>query len=261
MIVKEFLIRYLGKMVQENSYIIGNWKMHGDAVMAHAWVESVAAQAAKMPSHVEVAVCPPATLLASVTRAMIGSRLHAGGQDCSTHAQGAYTGEISAAMLREAGCRYVIVGHSERRQYHLETSETVAAKAQAALAAGLKPIICIGETLAEREEGLAETVVARQIAESIPASHQPLATGHFLVAYEPVWAIGTGRSATAADIARMHGFIAQRAAGVPVLYGGSVKPANAREILTTKAVSGVLVGGASLNAQEFNAIIAGAMGA
>ncbi|MDE3060537.1 MAG: triose-phosphate isomerase [Pseudomonadota bacterium] len=240
--------------------VAGNWKMHGDAAMAHALVEAVADQAGRAPG-VEVILCPPATLLAQVSTWLIGSAVKLGGQDCHAEAQGAFTGDISAVMLRESGCAYVIVGHSERRQYHRETNEDVRKKSARAIATGLIPIICIGETLSEREAGQAETVVERQLRDSIP---DEVAEGRFLLAYEPVWAIGTGKVPTPEDICRMHGHILSVAAdrtglaspGISVLYGGSVKADNAREIMAIQGVSGVLVGGASLKAEEFCKIMA-----
>ncbi len=243
-IVKAFLIRYLSLMKSAKKYIIGNWKMHGDPVMALPLVETIIEQAAKKPDNVEVVLCPPATLIGEVARLLIGTDLHIGGQDCHYEAQGAFTGDISASMLKNAGCSYVIVGHSERRHGHAESSETVRKKAEAALQAGLTPIICIGETLAQREAGQAEVVVGEQLRLSLPPiTHNPKPITHFLLAYEPVWAIGTGRTATADDILAMHTYIhAQTGGARVVLYGGSVKAANAREILTTEGVSGVLVG-------------------
>ncbi|MDE3061221.1 MAG: triose-phosphate isomerase [Pseudomonadota bacterium] len=236
-------------------FIIGNWKMHGAAAEAHTLVEAVAEAAAKAPQ-AEVIVCPPTTLLAQVTSWLVGSNVKTGGQDCHAEAEGAHTGSISAAMLEEAGAAYVIVGHSERRAAFGETNDEVKKKAQAAMGVGLIPIICVGETAAERDAGKAEEVVARQVSESLPK-------GHFLLAYEPVWAIGTGKTPTARDIESMHAHIiavAARETGLArerifVVYGGSVNAANARQILATKGVSGVLVGGASLKAEAFCNII------
>lgn len=232
-------------------YIVGNWKMNGSQALAGALVPRVASLAAQVGSKAEIVLCPPAPLLPEVGRRMQGSFLALGAQDVSPHKDGAYTGDVSAAMLKEAGCRYVIVGHSERRQYHAESDVLVKAKAEAALAGGLIPIVCIGETLAQREAGQAKEVVKTQLA-SLPG-------GQFLLAYEPVWAIGTGRTPTLSDIAEMHAHIgAMVKAGV--LYGGSVKAANAADILQTPGVAGVLVGGASVNAEEFCGIIAASEG-
>lgn len=237
-------------VMQDNrKLIVGNWKMHGDSAMALLLTEEAATCAAKARDFAQVVLCPPATLMHMVARTMIGSLVHMGGQDCSPAAEGAYTGDISVTQLKEAGCSYVIVGHSERRAMHHETNEIVCAKSKAAIGAGLIPIICIGETLVERDAGKAQEIVSKQLKESLPQ-------GHFIVAYEPVWAIGTGRNASPADIESMHAHIAANTPkGTQILYGGSVKAANAREILTIKGVSGVLVGGASLKPEEFNVII------
>lgn len=208
-----------------------------------------------------VVVCPPATLLAAVAAQGASSGIIAGGQDCHAEPSGAHTGDISASMLADAGAQYVIVGHSERRTDHGETSEKVRAKAEAAIGSGLKPIICIGETEAQRDAGEAESVVAEQLAASIPdaAEHHEVA-----VAYEPVWAIGTGRTPTLDEIGQMHDAIRARLVdrfglskgeSIRILYGGSLKPQNAREILGVSNVNGGLVGGASLLAKDFYTII------
>jgi triosephosphate isomerase len=240
--------------------IAGNWKMNGTAA-ALAEVDRLAdlmKSAGSLRS--TVAICPPATLLDRLTERAAPAGILTGGQDCHPKPSGANTGDISATMLADAGAKYVIVGHSERRTDHGETDELVRAKALAALGAGLTPIICVGETLAERDAGRAAQVVSGQIAASVPdeAKEQTV-----VIAYEPVWAIGTGRTPTLADIQAMHhGIRAQLverfgAAGeaVPLLYGGSMKPANAREILAVPNVNGGLVGGASLLANDFFAII------
>jgi triosephosphate isomerase len=240
--------------------VAGNWKMNGlKADLA------VAAEVAKgydgpLKQAVDLAICPPASLLFAMTAALIGSRIATGGQDCGTQGSGAFTGEVSAAMLADAGATFCIVGHSERRTLHGETSATVRAKAEAAQKALLVPIVCVGETKDEREAGKALAVVKKQLRGSVPEG----ATGATLVvAYEPVWAIGTGLTPTAADVAEMHGAIRaelsrlvgkQAAAGVRLLYGGSVKPSNAAELMNVAHVDGALVGGASLKAAEFLAI-------
>jgi triosephosphate isomerase len=235
--------------------IAGNWKMNGlraDAVaLAVALKErTVAAE----PLACDLLVCPPATVLHEVWTVIRNSPMALGGQDCHPQEKGAHTGDISAAMLFDAGCRFVIVGHSERRTDHKETDALVQRKAAAALAAGLTPIVCVGETLAERDSGRALDVVGRQIEGSLP----PPAAGGIVIAYEPVWAIGTGRTPSPDDIAAVHGHIRSRLAGEAaasrILYGGSVKAANAKEILAIPDVDGALVGGASLNAEEFWAI-------
>lgn len=208
----------------------------------------------------DLLLCPPAVLLPS-TRVAVGAvDIRLGGQDCHAEEQGAYTGDISAGMLADAGCAYVIVGHSERRAGHGEDDAAVCAKAAAAQRAGLVPIVCIGETLEQREAGKAVAVVSEQLMASVPDG---ASAENIVIAYEPVWAIGTGRTPTLDDIAEVHAAIrnvladrAQNAAGVRILYGGSVKPGNARDILAVADVNGALVGGASLKAEDFWAIAA-----
>lgn len=232
--------------------IAGNWKMHGlkDAL---GFFDDLAAMGTVSDGR-EVLVCPPATLVAAAVQAASAHGIRVGGQDCHTETSGAHTGDISAAMLRDAGADYVIVGHSERRADHSEDDVLIQAKAAAARAAGLVPIICVGETLEDREAGREETVVGRQLTGSIPGGFTPT---DYVIAYEPVWAIGTGRTASIDDIAAMHAFIRSSISGgerVRILYGGSVKPENAREILALDDVDGALVGGASLQADSFAAI-------
>ena len=246
-------------MKQSVKLIAGNWKMNG---LAAALGEARALKAAldTEPAACRVALCPPATLIAQMSWAVQGGPVELGGQDCHAEAAGAFTGSISAAMLADAGARLVILGHSERRAGCCETDADVAAKVEAALAAGLEPIICVGETLTQREAGDAVAVVRRQIAGSLP---ETLAGRAFAVAYEPVWAIGTGLTPTLAQIEEVHAAV--RAAMVerlgeggrvaPILYGGSVKPSNAAEILAVAEVGGALVGGASLKAEDFLGII------
>lgn len=219
----------------------GNWKMNGLAADL-AEIEAIAAGA---PEGCEVLICPPATLLARA--AAFG--LAVGGQDCHAKGAGAHTGDLSAAMLADAGAEYVIVGHSERRADHGETSEEVAAKALSAQGAGLTAIVCVGETEAERDAGRTLDVVGAQIAASVAG----LDPARLVVAYEPVWAIGTGRTPTLEEIAEVHGFLRARV-DVPLLYGGSVKPGNAAEIFAVPDVNGALVGGASLKSADFLAI-------
>jgi triosephosphate isomerase (TIM) len=235
--------------------VAGNWKMNGLAASI-GQLKAVIAGAGALPK-VELMVCPPATLIASFAAAARGTPVLIGGQDCHALASGAYTGDISAEMLKDAGASAVIVGHSERRQYHHETDAEVRAKAQAARRAGLTPIVCVGETRPQREAGRALEVVATQLQGSLPDEAADL-----VVAYEPVWAIGTGLTPTPADVAAVHGFIRRhletRYAGagkqIRILYGGSVKPSNAVELLHAGDVDGALVGGASLKADEFLAI-------
>jgi triosephosphate isomerase len=212
------------------------------------------------PPRCAVAVCPPATLLAIFESLVRGTPVLLGGQDCHSEPAGAYTGDISAPMLRDAGASYVILGHSERRELHGESSALVAAKVGAAGRAGLTAILCVGETQRERDSGAAEAVVDRQLKGSIPVEAD---ASRLVIAYEPVWAIGTGRVPMAADITAMHALMRRvlderlgpAADGVAVLYGGSVKPDNAREILALPNVDGALVGGASLKAADFLKII------
>ncbi len=240
--------------------IAGNWKMNG----VRASLDELTALAGMLTTgeapRAVVVVCPPATILHAVASHGATSGILAGGQDCHVNGSGAHTGDISAGMLADAGAQFVIVGHSERRANHGETDEQVRAKAEAAIGAGLKPIICVGETEAQRDAGKAESVVAAQLAASIPDA---AGQHEVIVAYEPVWAIGTGRTPTNEDIARMHDSIRQRlidrfgerGLSIRILYGGSLKPQNAREILAVENVNGGLVGGASLLAKDFYTII------
>ena len=230
--------------------IAGNWKMHGLTAEA-AVIATPLLDAGALTR--DLLVCPPATQIAAVARILAGSPVAVGGQDCHTETHGAHTGDISAAMLRDAGATFVILGHSERRQNHGETDGLVRAKTLAAVAAGLTPIVCVGETDAERQAGRAFDVVGGQLSGSLPDAFAGV------VAYEPVWAIGTGRTATEADVAAMHLFIRQElvrrfgaaAAETLILYGGSVRPSNAASLLAVPHVGGALVGGASLKAEDF----------
>ena len=245
----------------KTKFIVGNWKMNGLAAgldEAAAVAEALAAD----PAPARVAICPPATLLERLARRLAGTVVEVGAQDCHAAACGAFTGDLCGEMLHDAGARLVILGHSERRAGHGETDEMVAAKARAALAAGLEPIICVGESLAERQDGRAVSVVRRQIEGSVPAALEGRA---FSVAYEPIWAIGTGLTPSLPEIEEIHAEIRNvlserfpKSGASPILYGGSVKPANAREILHAAEVGGALVGGASLLARDFLAIIRGA---
>lgn len=241
----------------------GNWKMNGTAA---ALAEVEALLAAHPAPGCEMLLCPPATLVARMAALAAGSRLMVGGQDCHPKASGAHTGDIAAAMLKDAGASHVILGHSERRADHGEADALVKAKAEAALAAGLVAVVCIGETEAERDAGKTLAVIGGQLDGSIPAG---ATAANLVVAYEPVWAIGTGRTPTLAEIAEVHAFLRNRlqgligdqAAGVRLLYGGSVKPSNAVEIFAVPHVDGALVGGASLKAADFGAIVAALSGA
>ena len=239
--------------------IAGNWKMNGVRASLGEVRALKAALSGRTP-RAAVAVCPPATLLSAVSGELKGTQILAGGQDCHTEASGAFTGDVSAEMLADAGASMVILGHSERRHGLGETDELIARKTKAARRAGLIPIICVGETEGERDAGRTLDVVGRQLTHSLPDG---LDAGALIIAYEPVWAIGSGRVPSNADIEAVHGFIRDRlksrfagaGEGVAILYGGSVKPANAAEILKLKEVGGALVGGASLKAADFLAII------
>jgi triosephosphate isomerase len=241
--------------------IAGNWKMNGSIAANAALVQALLANSEGWKCR--VAVCVPAPYLAQVYGLVAGSGIALGAQDVSSHESGAFTGEVSAAMLRDVGAQYTIVGHSERRQYHGENDSLVAEKTQRALAAGVTPIVCVGETLAEREAGRTEEVVKRQLASVIHTNGHCIS--EIVVAYEPVWAIGTGKTASPEQAQKVHGVLrAQlRAASahadrVPILYGGSMNAANAAELLSQPDIDGGLVGGASLKATDFLSIIAAA---
>jgi len=248
-------------MMKIEKLIAGNWKMNGRGGSLGE-VKALRAALAEAAPACRVALCPPATLIERMARAA-GEGIEIGGQDCRAESHGAFTGDVSAAMLRDAGATLVILGHSERRQGHGETDAVVAAKAEAALSAGLEPIICVGETLEQREAGRAVEVVRGQVMASLPAILAE--KGAFAVAYEPVWAIGTGLTPSLEQIEAVHRAV--RAAMIerlgpagaarPILYGGSVKPDNAREILAVPEVGGALVGGASLKAADFLGIVRG----
>ncbi len=238
--------------------VAGNWKMNGLGAAAGEAVK-VAEELRAAPAGCAVMICPPATLLAPLNRELEGTSVALGGQDCHAQETGAHTGDISAEMLADAGATAVIVGHSERRADHGETSAEVRAKAEAAHRAGLMAIVCLGETAGERRAGLTMRVAARQLAVSIPDGTTAANT---TIAYEPVWAIGTGLTPTPKDVAAVHATIrealVQRFAdgnAVRLLYGGSVKPSNAGELMAVENVNGALVGGASLNASDFIGII------
>ena len=239
--------------------IAGNWKMNGLRADGLPLAKEVAdgLKQARWADR-ELLICPPATLIMAVADALKGSRVFVGGQNCSTKRSGAHTGDIAAEMLRDAGCSHVIVGHSERRADHGETDAIVRAKAEAAWRAGLLPIVCIGETLAEREGGNTFSVLESQLKGSLPTG---ATAARLVVAYEPVWAIGTGKTPTTPEVAAAHAHIRKvlvglvsDASAVRLLYGGSVKGSNAAELLAAGDVDGALVGGASLKADEFLAI-------
>lgn len=246
--------------------VAGNWKMNGLKSSQEIFQEIRAGYTPGLKARVELLVCPPATLVGAFAVAAVGSRVAVGGQDCHARESGAFTGELSAEMLADAGATTVIVGHSERRQYHGEKDADVCAKAAAAHRAGLIAVVCVGETRAEREAGRALAVIRKQLRGSIPADSNAI---NLVVAYEPVWAIGTGLTPTAADVAEVHAAIREdlrRMVGkteqnrVRILYGGSVKPSNAAELMGVPNVDGALVGGASLVAADFLAIAGAYLG-
>lgn len=247
-------------MAEMRALVAGNWKMNGlmeSAAEARALAEFLKEDA---ETGCSVLLCPPFTLLASFSSLLEGTGIELGGQDCHSDRAGAHTGDISAEMLKDLGCEYVIVGHSERRADHREEETLVRAKAEAAHKVGLKAIVCIGETQDKREAGQTLEIVQKQLAGSLPDGSGARNT---LVAYEPVWAIGSGLTPSLEDVGEVHGLIRQNltarfgtdGAGMNILYGGSVKPSNARELMAVDNVNGALVGGASLKAREFNGII------
>ncbi len=245
-------------MSERKKLVAGNWKMNGNKASL-AEIREMISAAASLPGSVELAVCPPATLAGLAADLLRGSRLALGGQDCHSKPKGAFTGDLSAEMWSDLGATYVIVGHSERRQFHSETDASVAAKASAAIRAHLAPIICLGESLSERQAGRTLEVVARQLAGSVP---EDAAGAAFVLAYEPIWAIGTGLTPTLPQVGEVHAALRQGLrqrfgdAGerIQLLYGGSVKPENARELMHVANVDGALVGGASLKSKDFLAI-------
>jgi triosephosphate isomerase (TIM) len=251
-------------MATPRPLVAGNWKMNGLSASAAEFDKIVQAYAERSP-RTDLAVCPPATLLTAfvqiAAQATPGAKVHIGGQDCHAEPSGAFTGDIAAEMLADAGATLVIVGHSERRTLHHETDAQVLAKARAAHRAGLTAIVCIGETLEQREAGEALAVVRRQLHGSLPDA---ATTANLIVAYEPVWAIGTGLTPTPQDVAEVHNEVrnslaaryATEGQAIRILYGGSVKPSNAKELLSVANVDGALVGGASLKAEDFLGIAA-----
>lgn len=244
-------------MSKPQPLIAGNWKMNG---LAANLVEAKAVAAGLGETTARVAICPSATLIAQMALALQGTSVAVGGQDCRAEASGAFTGDVAAEQLADAGASLVILGHSERRAGYGETDARVAAKVEAALRAGLEPIVCVGETLEQRKAGEALSVVAAQVRGSLPAG---LSDRAFSVAYEPVWAIGTGLTPTTPEIEDVHrairavlvDMLGEAGRRPPILYGGSVKPSNAVEILAADEVGGALVGGASLKAEDFLGIV------
>ena len=242
--------------------IAGNWKMNKTVAEALALVNGLKLEVGKV-KEVDIVVCPPFTALCDVSKAILDSNIRLGAQNMSEHNNGAYTGEIAAGMLKEFSVRYVILGHSERRQYQKETDELISKKALAAHAASLKPIVCVGETLAEREAGKMETVIETQITGSLAGLTKDQ-MAETIVAYEPVWAIGTGKTASAAQAQEVHALIRKLlvsqfddsvARRVRIQYGGSVKPANTAELMSLPDVDGALVGGAALDVRSFSDIV------
>jgi triosephosphate isomerase len=237
--------------------IAGNWKMNGSRESVFELLKGIR-EGMSQVTDAEVAVCPPYVFIPDVQGHLTGTKISWGGQDLSIEEKGAYTGEVSGSMLADFGCKYVIVGHSERRSYHAESDQQVAEKYKAAMDAGLKPILCVGETLEERESDATESVVERQLKAVI--EHCGVASlGEGVIAYEPVWAIGTGKTATPEQAQQVHGFIrgmiAQLDSGVAekvqILYGGSMKPSNAAELISKPDIDGGLIGGAALKAEDF----------
>ena len=247
-------------------FVCGNWKMHRTSAEARALAREVRQATDALAERVDVAIAPPFTALWAAAAELDGSRIGLSAQNCHWEPQGAFTGEVSAAMLKDAGCAFVLVGHSERRQLFGDTDETVSRKVRAALGVGLHPIACVGETLPEREAGRTLEVVSRQVRAAL-AGLSPEEVGRLTVAYEPVWAIGTGRTATAAQAQEVHAsvraILRELAAGaadrVRIQYGGSVKPENAAELMSQPDVDGALVGGASLKSSDFVQIVKGAL--
>ena len=242
--------------------VVGNWKMHGTLAEARALATALR-DGLRRPRGVEVVICPPFTALAVVAEILTGSPLRLGGQDCHWEAAGAYTGEVSPAMLVELGCRYVLVGHSERRRELGETDEQISRKVQGALAHGLTPVLCVGETADERRQGLTFTTIEGQLRAGL-SGLAPEAIVQVVLAYEPVWAIGTGNNATPAQAGEVHGYLRgllseltskEMAQTIRLLYGGSVKADNADALAVEPEIDGVLVGGASLQAPGFIAIV------
>ncbi len=248
--------------MQKQKLIAGNWKMNGSLAANEALVAALIEDIGQPAC--AVTVCVPAPYLAQVGSLVRDSSISLGAQDVSAEAQGAFTGEQSAGMLKEFGVRYVIIGHSERRQYHGEADALVSAKAKAALAQGITPIVCVGETLAEREQGHTEEVVKRQLAAVIHANGHCIS--ELVIAYEPVWAIGTGKTATPEQAQAVHAVLrtqlrhaaSEHADGIRILYGGSMNASNAQQLLAQADIDGGLIGGASLKAPDFLAIIAAA---
>lgn len=240
--------------------IAGNWKMNGDHKSAKALVQDIIKDLdSQILEKADILICPPSLYIDSIKQTLNDTSILIGAQDCSDKETGAYTGQISAAMLNDTGCSYVIVGHSERRQYNGETDQNISVKARNALNNGITPIICVGETLTDRESGNEYNIIEEQLKHSIPENIQD--DEDIVIAYEPVWAIGTGKTASPTDVEKMHSFIREKlkehlaqSENIRILYGGSMKPENAKDLLSTPNVDGGLIGGASLKADQFIAI-------
>ncbi|HEX5321515.1 MAG TPA: triose-phosphate isomerase [Stellaceae bacterium] len=240
-------------MAQHGRLVAGNWKMNGLRADAAALAGALVVRAKGASARCDILVCPPATVIGDVGLALAGSGIALGGQDCAPAEKGAFTGDVSAEMLKDAGCTYVILGHSERRHGRGESDGEVRDKVLGAWRAGLTAIVCIGETRSQREDGMALAVVSAQLAGSLPPG---ASADRLVVAYEPVWAIGTGLTPTLADIAEIHaGVHASLPAATRILYGGSVNPGNAKDIFAVPHVDGGLIGGASLKADDFWAVV------
>jgi triosephosphate isomerase len=256
---------FSGAAMMRRKLVAGNWKMHGSRAANAPLVEAILASS--QLDRVDCVICPPFVYLAEIARQLRGSAAKLGAQDVCAEAHGAYTGEVSATMLHDVGCHYVIVGHSERRQIYGEDDVLVARKFSAALAHRLIPILCLGELLPEREAGQTQAVVGRQL-DAVVSLTGIAGFADAVIAYEPVWAIGTGRTASPEQAQEVHEFIRERlarqdakiASALPILYGGSVKTGNARDLFAQRDVDGGLVGGASLKAEEFLSIVAAARG-
>ncbi len=246
------------------NFVAGNWKMHGNRAMVRELLDGILAEANQIEAPPAMAVIPPAVLIPQVAERLAGSDVAVGAQNvCDQEGEGAFTGEISGAMLAEAGCSYALVGHSERRALYGESDELVGMRAVAALGAGLTPIVCVGETLEERDTDQTEAVVQRQL-QAVLAATTPERASEFVIAYEPVWAIGTGRTATPEQAQAVHAFLRSQlgsaAPEVTILYGGSVKADNAEALFGMDDIDGGLIGGASLKADQFLAICRAAAG-
>lgn len=244
------------RVSRQKKLVMGNWKMNGSSESNETLVRGILQDLGAVGGDVDVAVCAPFPYLAQVAGMLGGASVSLGAQDVSKHSAGAYTGEVSAGMLKEFGCRWVLVGHSERRSMHGESDSLVADKASAALFCGLTPVVCVGESLSQRDAGELELVISRQLQPVLALGSD--AVSRMVIAYEPVWAIGTGRSATAEQAQAVHAFIRSQlpsgAVDIPLLYGGSVKADNAAVLFGMPDIDGALVGGASLVAKDFVAI-------